>query len=75
MSQNEIDTALTSRPKPKPKVTSAPPAREEKKKTPPPKEVKKKTFEEEQQEGLGDFDDVSDSEDEEPVHKKQKTQK
>ncbi|GAA5990788.1 hypothetical protein JCM5350_004645 [Sporobolomyces pararoseus] len=39
------------------------------------KEVKKKTLEEEQQEGLGDFDDVSDSEDEEPAQKKQKTKK
>ena len=39
------------------------------------KEVKKKSLEEEQQEGLGDFDDVSDSEDEGPAQKKQKTEK
>ncbi|GAA5895526.1 uncharacterized protein JCM6883_001535 [Sporobolomyces salmoneus] len=35
-------------------------------------EVKKKTLEDEQQEGLGDFDAVSDSEDEEPKQKRQK---
>ncbi|GAA5961364.1 hypothetical protein JCM3765_004392 [Sporobolomyces pararoseus] len=39
------------------------------------KEVKKKTLQEERQEGLGDFDDVSESEDEGPAQKKQKTKK
>lgn len=39
------------------------------------KEVKKKTIEDEKAEGLGDFDDVSESEDEEPVKKRQKVNK
>ncbi|GAA6023012.1 hypothetical protein JCM11491_000356 [Sporobolomyces phaffii] len=39
------------------------------------KAVKKKTLEDEKQEGLGDYDDVSSSDDDEPVNKRQKTKK